>query len=99
MSGAFRLTPRALADLEAIADYTIRTWGRDRMENYLQSLNGRFDWLAENPLAGRARNEIHPGYCSYPQGSHVIFYMVSDGNVDIIGIPHKSMDIGPGLFP
>ena len=99
MSGTFRLTPRALADLEAIADYTIRTWGRDRMENYLRSMNDRFDWLAGNPLAGRERNDVHPGYRSYPQGSHVIFYMVSDGHVDIIGIPHKSMDIGPEMFP
>ena len=98
MSASFRLTPRAVADLDAIADYTIETCGRDRLENYLRSMNGRFDWLAENPLAGRERNHVHPGYRSFPQGSHVIFHMVGDGHVDIIGIPHKSMDIGPDLF-
>ena len=98
MSASFRLTPRAVADLDAIADYTIETCGRDRLENYLRSMNGRFDWLAENPLAGRERNDVQPGYRSFPQGSHVIFHMVGDGYVDIIGIPHKSMDIGPDLF-
>ena len=98
MSAAFRLTPRAVADLDAIAEFTIETWGKDRLENYLRSMNSRFDWLAENPFAGRERNDVHPDYRSFPQGSHVIFYMVGDGHDDIIGIPHKSMDIGPDLF-
>lgn len=39
-----------------------------------------------------------PGYRSVPEGSHIIFYVVTDEYVDIIGIPHKSMDIGPDLF-
>lgn len=98
MSANFRLTPRAAADLEAIADYTIETWGPEQLENYLRSLNSRIEWLAENPFAGRERNDVHAGYRSYPEGSHVIFYVVSDDHVSIIGIPHKSMDIRPDLF-
>ena len=68
------------------------------MGDYLRSLNKRFEWLARNPFAGRERNDVQPGYRSFPEGSHVIFYMVSDEYVDIIGIPHKSMDIGSGFF-
>ncbi len=98
MSGRFRLTPRAGADIEAIANYTNETWGHTQLETYLMGLNSRFQWLADNPLAGRERNDVHPGYRSYPEGSHVIFYMVSDDHVDVIGIPHKSMDIGDHLF-
>ena len=98
MSANFRITPRAAADLEAIAEYTIETWGLDQLENYLRSLNGRFEWLADNPNAGRERNDVHTGYRSFPEGSHVIFYIVSDDDIDIIGIPHKSMDIGPDLL-
>ncbi len=98
MSAAFRLTPKAVADLDAIANYTIATWGEDQLEDYLRSLNSRFEWLAGNPLAGRERYDVHPGYRCFPQGSHVIFYMVNNGHVDIIGIPHKSMDIRPELF-
>jgi len=98
MSANYRLTPRAAEDLDAIADYTIDTWGLDQLESYLRSLDSRFEWLAENPLAGRERNDVHRGYRSFPEGSHVIFYVVSGDYVDIIGIPHKSMDIGPHLF-
>lgn len=92
----FRLTPRAADDLDAIADYTMETWGFDQLGQYLRALNTRFEWLAEHPMAGRERGDVHPGYRSFPEGSHVIFYMVVDDGVDIIGIPHKSMDISPG---
>jgi toxin ParE1/3/4 len=98
MTPRFRLTPRAAADLDAIADYTIEKWGSTQMEEYLRSLHRRFEWLAEHPLAGRERNDVHPEYRSFPEGSHIIFYIISDDFVDIIGIPHKSMDIGPDLF-
>jgi toxin ParE1/3/4 len=98
MSTGYRLTPRAVEDLDAIAAYTIETWGAEQLESYLQSMIDRFEWLARNPLAGRERNDIHPGYRSFPEGSHVVFYLISDDYVDIIGIPHKSMDIGPALF-
>jgi toxin ParE1/3/4 len=98
MTGLFRLTPRAAADLDGIADYTMEVWGAAQMGDYLRSLNRRFEWLARNPLAGRERNDVHPGYRSFPEGSHVIFYIVSDEYIDIIGLPHKSMDIGPGTF-
>lgn len=93
MSNSFSLTPRAAADLDAIADYTIDTWGLTQLENFLPGLNKRFQWLAENPLAGRERNDIHPGDRSYPDRSHVIFYIIDDDHrVDIIGITHKSLD-------
>lgn len=98
MTAQFRLTARAAADLDEIADYTMEEWGPAQMGDYLRSLNKRFEWLAQNPLAGRERNDVHPGYRSYPQGSHVIFYIVSEEDVDIIGVPHQAMDIGPGIF-
>lgn len=98
MNAGYRLTPRAVADLDAIADYTIDQWGTDQLERYLGSLVRRFDWLCENPLAGRERNDVHPGYRSFPEGNHIVFYLISKDHIDIIGIPHKSMDVGPGLF-
>ena len=95
MTNSFRLTPRAAADLDAIADYTIETWGLAQLEAYLTGFNNRFQWLADNPLAGRERNDVHPDYRSYPEGSHIIFIIINDHCIDIIGIPHKSMDAGP----
>jgi toxin ParE1/3/4 len=94
MTARYRITPRAAADLDAIADYTIEKWGVDQLENYMDALADRFEWLADNPLVGRDRNDIHKGYRSYPHASHLIFYVVRSDAIAIIGIPHKSMDIG-----
>ena len=97
MSDLYRLTPRALKDLDDIADFTIETWGIGQLETYLRQLSDRFEWLAENPLPGRVRDDIHPGYRSFPEGSHVVFYVIQGEHVDVIGIPHKSMDVRPFL--
>lgn len=95
MSTRYRLTPRALRDLDDIADFTIKKWGVDQLETYLRQLTDRFEWLSENPLLGRIRDDIHPDYRSFPEGSHIIFYIIQGKNIDIIGIPHKLMDVGP----
>jgi toxin ParE1/3/4 len=98
VSQAWRLTPRALEDLDAIAAYTIEKWGVDQLETYLGALTNRFARLAENPLLGRDRSDIHPGYRSVPEGSHIVFYVVDGDFINIIGIPHKSTDVGPVFF-
>jgi toxin ParE1/3/4 len=49
--------------------------------------------LAENPELGKQRDEIGEGYYSFPQGHHVVFYLIDNGTIDIIGVPHKQMDI------
>ena len=89
----YRVTPRALKDLDAIADHTLKTWGVRRTERYLSELEERFQWLADHPFAGRDRSEIREGFRSYPHGSHVIFYIVEADLVAIIGVPHGAMDI------
>ena len=39
------------------------------------------------------RDDVGQGYRSYRQGSHLIFYIVENGVLAIIGIPHGSMDV------
>jgi len=94
VTSKYRITPRAAADLDTIADYTIEKWGLEQLDSYMSALANRFEWLAANPLLGRERNDINMGYRSYPEGSHVVFYIVQDDSIAIIGIPHKSMDVG-----
>jgi toxin ParE1/3/4 len=88
-----RITPRALADLDAIADYTLATWGEAQTAKDLTKLQKRFQGLAEHPYAGRHRDEIGESYHSYPHGAHVIFYVIEAEHIAVIGVPHGSMDI------
>lgn len=93
MSATFRITPRAEQDLIKIGHYTTRQWGVTQRNNYLRDLDKRFQWLAEHPKLGKARPDIEEGYYCYLQGSHLIFYQLNPQGIDIIGLPHKSMDI------
>ena len=96
---AFRITPRAREDLINIGRYTERQWGRHQRNTYLNALEKRLGWLAENPQLGKHRTDVAEGYYSFPQGQHVIFYMIGEMSIDIIGIPHKEMDIVAYFLP
>ncbi len=86
MSG-YRVTPRALEDLKNIGRYTEQQWGKRQRNTYLRALEKRFSWLAENPQLGKHRTDVAEGYYSFPQGEHVVFYMIGEKGKDIIGIP------------
>lgn len=92
MPEKYSLTVPATSDLGNIYDYTIDMWGKAQADKYTKQLYDRFKWLSDNPLLGTSRNEIKEGYRSFNEGSHVIFYRVAGGNIEIIGIPHQSMD-------
>lgn len=87
-----RVTPRAREDLKNIGRYTERTWGKTQRNRYLKAIEMRFQWLAENPLLGKHRTDICESYYSFPEGQHVVFYLIGSHCIDIIGIPHKEMD-------
>ncbi len=93
MTNAFRITPRAAQDLRNIGSYTLKRWGKEQRDAYLHTLDSRFARLAERPDRGRHRPDVQEGYYSYLQGSHVVFYLIREAGIDIIGIPHQRMDI------
>ena len=95
----FRITPRARDDLKNIGRYTERQWGKSQRNAYLKNFVNRFHWLAENPRLGKHRSDVTEGYYSYPQGQHIIFYLIGQASIEIIGIPHKEMDIVSYFLP
>jgi toxin ParE1/3/4 len=90
-----RHTLRQLAenDLEEIWLYSLQEWGVDQADKYIRALLSRFSWLSENPTIGKHRTDIKPGYYSFPEGRHVIFYTLTSYGIDVIGIPHQRMDV------
>ncbi len=42
---------------------------------------------------GKHRAELDLGYYCFPQGSHLVFYLINDNGIDVIGVVHKEMDI------
>ncbi len=88
----YSLRQQAQDDLESIWLYSYQEWGVEQADKYVRSLLSRFTWLSENQQLGKQRAEIKPGYYRFPEGMHLIFYKITRDGIDIIGIPHQSMD-------
>ena len=95
----FKVTLRAQEDLKNIGRYTEQQWGRRQRNIYLKALENRFYWLAESPQLGRHRTDVADGYYSFPQGGHVVFCLIGEQGIHIIGVPHKEMDIITYFLP
>jgi toxin ParE1/3/4 len=89
----YRIRALAQADLESIWLYTCEQWGIEQADTYLKALIQRFEWLADNHALGKARDDIKQGYFCFPEGMHLVFYIIKNNNVEIIGVPHQRMDI------
>lgn len=93
----YKLTLEAQRDLQGIARYTKRQWGKKQRDQYIGRLKLRIEWLAENPRLGKRRFEIFDGLYSFPEGEHLIFYRTLADRIDIVGIPGMLMDL-PAYF-
>ena len=89
--GAVRFTARAEADLDAIAAYSLETWGLEQALEYLALLEACFRELADD----RARGRVHrprPEYWRFEQGKHVVFFRREEGGgVLIVRVLHHRM--------
>jgi len=89
----YRIRSLAQSDIESIWLYTLEQWGVEQANTYLEAIIKRFDWLVVNPLLGKNRDDIKKGYYCFPEGMHLVFYVIKDTQIEIIGVPHQSMDI------
>jgi len=93
MTASYSIRKLAEDDLERIWLYTNEEWDIEQADKYIRLLVSRFTWISENPLLGKKRDDVKPGYYCYPEGMHLIFYIITKTGIDIIGIPHQSMDV------
>lgn len=93
MARQFIFTEQADQDLLRIYLFTYQTWGEEQAVHYTNALKQRMQKLANNPSLGKRRNEIRPGYYSYHQGRHYIFYRVVDNGIQIVRILHDQRNI------
>ena len=87
----FRVSRAARQDLLRIGRFTERRWGKAKRNHYLGQLDEAFALISKNDSIGNIFDEISPGYRKFPEGSHVIYYRVTD-MVEIIRVLHERMD-------
>jgi len=89
----YLLTPAAKSDLKDIWNYTVQSFGLNQAERYMLKIENKLYLLASNPQIGIKRPEIKDGYYSFPVEKHIVFYLIKDDSIIIIGILHCKMDI------
>ena len=62
---SFRLSAEAAADVEAIGDYGIATFGIPQALKYHLALESRFELLGEFPRLGMPTYDLRPGLYRY----------------------------------
>jgi len=88
----YRLSRLAEADLGSIWEHSAANWGVDQAEAYLRDLQHAIETTAANPRLGRACDEIRAGYFKRSVGSHIVFYRLAGGVMEVIRILHQRMD-------
>lgn len=91
MSG-YALRKRAEADLADIWQYTARRWSVEQADLYYRGITEALEALAERPSLGRACDDIRRGYRRYNVSAHVVFFVITDGVVDVVRILHARRD-------
>lgn len=94
---AFRLSPRAQGDLEAIWLYSFETWSADQADTYHMQLIARLERLAAGKLQGVPCDYIRQGYSKLTVGSHLAFYRTVSYGFEVVRILHQSMDFDSHL--
>jgi len=89
---AYVLRERAEVDLADIWSFSAERWSSGQADRYYQDLVAAFVRLAAEPALGRACDDIREGYRRYNVGSHVVFYRLTAGQVDIVRILHARRD-------
>ena len=89
--------PRAIATLEAIADYTIAQWGAAQARKYLDDIRRQIEFAAEYPGSGSETYGLPPEYRKVRSGSHRIIYRASETELTVVAIIHEREDVPEDL--
>lgn len=89
----YALSPAAREDLEQIWDYTYERWGDEQAEEYVREIQRAIERVLDNPMIGRACDEVRSGYRKHAVGSHTLYYRIASVDViDVVRILHQRMD-------
>lgn len=90
----YKISQRALQDLNDIWLYTYANWSIIQADRYYNLILDEIELLSQEIYNGKSRDYIKKGYRSISIKSHIVFYKISDNNVlEVVKILHKMVDI------
>lgn len=82
----FRLSSRALADIDEITDYGVEKFGARATASYILGIQNLFAKLAAHPEIGRSAGALHPRTRRHPFRRHVVFYEREQAGIVVLRI-------------
>lgn len=94
MNYKYRISEKAIIDLERIWLYTLNKWSREQADRYHQLIMDEIQFIVDNYELCRKMDYVRTGYRMSKVKSHLIFFRRTDDNIiEIIRILHQNMDI------
>ncbi len=90
----YLLTEEAVQDLQEVAQYTLKHWGKAQLEQYRQGLKVCFERIATGDVRARSFSMRFPNLLVTKYRQHFIFFLFSSGKPPVIlGVIHEKRDI------
>lgn len=89
---SYRLSPRALEDVEAIADY-IATGDPAAASDLIARFAHRWELAAAHPYSGVGRDDLLPGLRHLIVDSYLTFYRVAGADIEIVRVLHGRREL------
>ena len=89
----FVITRKAVTDLEGIWLYTAQNWSVEQADRYYNLIIDEINFTCKNPKAGRSMEHVRAGYLVAKVKSHLIFYRIVNGTIEVVRILHERMDV------
>lgn len=80
----YRLSPRALADLDDIWRFSAESWSIEQADRYIDDLVRIFELIATMPTLAREHSEFKPPVRIHVHESHLIVYTIAEDHVSIM---------------
>lgn len=87
-----KISPQATEDIDNIFIYSAETWSVQQAEKYYFGIHNEISRLALNPHFGKDYSTLHSGLFGYAINSHIIFYLILEGDLFVVRVLHQIMD-------
>ena len=88
----YRFAHSAERDLADIVQYTVRVWGTDQANAYIDGLERVAASVSHNPRIGKPCERLAPGLRAFPYESHTLYYLTDAAGITIVRVLHKGMN-------
>ena len=90
--------PRARIDIEEIWDFIAQD-SLMQADAFIDRLNAKMRFLAQQPDLGRVRDELCLGVRSFPFERYVLFYLPTKRGIELVRVLHGARDMDALFHP